>query len=281
MKRVLVTGSSTGFGRLLCGAFLERGWKVYATMRGAAGRLALFSEEQKRYPSALTILSLDVESAAEREAAAKEVEAAGGLDCLVNNAGFGQIGPCEEITEAEWRKQFEVNFFGALFLTNKLLPSLRESKGRVINISSILGLSALPLGAAYSSSKFALEGWSESLYHELRPHGVQVCVVEPGGFRTDFNRNLAVVPARPGSPYRGQLMAYERFRAKKMATGGSAPEKVARRVVKLAESRRMPLRALVGADAKAMDAVGRWLPRNWGTSLMSLVYSKVLRTDGA
>lgn len=276
MKRVLVTGSSTGFGRGLCAAFLERGWSVFATLRRAGERQGLFAAEKARFGAALTVLSLDVADAGELDAAAAAVERAGGLDCLVNNAGFGQFGAFEEVDEAAWRRQMEVNFFGAVLLTRRLLPALRASKGTIVNLSSILGLTSLPLASPYCASKFALEGWSESLYHELRPHGVRVCVVEPGGFRTDFSRNQAFQPSPEGSPYKRQSEAFLRAREKKLRGKGVPPRAVIEKIVGLAEAGRPPLRTLAGLDAAALDAVNRALPRNWAAALLSRVYAKVL-----
>jgi NAD(P)-dependent dehydrogenase (short-subunit alcohol dehydrogenase family) len=277
VKRVLVTGSSTGFGRILCTAFLERGWSVIATMRGAAGRKALFKADAERFGDKLTILDLEVTDAGEREAAAKAVEKSGGLDCLVNNAGYGVFGPLEELSEEQWRRQMEVNFFGAVFLTRRLLPSLRAAKGKVINMSSVLGLTAFPLSTAYCASKYALEGMSEALYYELRPHGAQVAIVEPGGVRTEFAANMTHAELSTGSAYRGQVDAYRAMLDKKMKSGpGVSPAAVVKATVRLAESRRMPLRTVVGVDAKMLDAVARWLPRNWGSSLMAGVYGKLL-----
>lgn len=276
MKRVLVTGSSTGFGRELCTAFIERGWFVYATLRDARTRGRMFDAEGSAYPGAVRVLDLDVTNAAQRESAAAAVEAAGGLDCLINNAAYGQFGPCEETSEDDWRRQMEVNFFGPVLLTRRLMPALRASRGRVINISSILGLASFPLSAPYSASKFALEGWSESLHYELAPHGVQVALVEPGGFRTKFADNLRISPVPDGSPYAGQAAAYNRWREKRAARSGVPPEIVVRKIVALAERRRMPLRTLVGTDARLIDGLNRWLPRSVATNLLRRVYSKIL-----
>ncbi len=278
MKRVLITGTSTGFGRDLCTAFLERGWHVYATMRGLTSRGDLFKAEAARYGKALTIVSLDVADAEQREAAALAVEESGGLDCLVNNAGFGMFGPFEEVSSAQWRRQMEVNFFGAVFLTQRLLPLLRASRGRVINISSILGITGFPLSSAYCASKFALEGMSEALYYEMRPHGVQVCLVEPGGFRTEFSKNITHAEVPAASVFRGQMDAYNSMVDKRLKSGpGVAPAAVVRATVRLAEQRRMPLRTVVGLDARSMNAVQRWLPRNWAASLMANIYGKLLK----
>lgn len=281
MKRVLITGTSTGFGRDLCTAFLERGWMVYATMRRALERRASFAAEQARYGEALSVLSLDVSDAAEREAAAAAVEAGGGLDCLVNNAGFGMFGPCEELTAEQWRRQMEVNFFGALFVTQRLLPALRASRGKVINVSSILGLAGFPFSAAYCASKYALEGMSEALYYELKPHGVQVGLVEPGAFRTQLAQNMDFAHVPPASAYRPQMDAYESLLEKQLKRAGVPPAAVVKTIVRLAEARRMPLRTIVGMDAKAMEGFQRFLPRNWSASLMARVYGKLLEPKAA
>lgn len=276
MKRVLITGSSTGFGRDLASTLLERGWTVYASLRDAPARQALFADDRKRFGERLRVLDLDVADAARREAAARTIEAEGGLDCLVNNAAFGHFGPFELIPEDAWRRQFEVNFFGALFLTRRLLPALRASQGRILNISSILGLASFPLSSPYAASKFALEGWSEALYFELAPHGVQVAIVEPGGFRTKFSDNLQVTPVPAGSPYAGQSSAYARWREKRAGGAGTPPEAVVRALVRLCEARRIPLRTLIGVDARALDGLGRWLPRNWATGFLSRVYARLM-----
>lgn len=279
MKRALVTGASTGLGRDLCLALLERGWTVYATLRGAKERASLFADERGRFGPSLRVLELDVCDAAQREAAAAAVEADGGLDCLVNNAGYGLFGPFEAVGEDAWRRQMEVNFFGAVLLTKRLLPLLRASRGRVINVSSILGLVASPLSSPYAASKFALEGWSEALHHELKPHGVQVAVVEPGAFRTKFTDNLQMAAPPAGSPYDSQLEAYQRWRRKRAEGSGTPPRAVIQELVALAEARHMRFRTLVGSDARFLDGLARFLPRNWGTSLLSSLYARLMPVE--
>lgn len=280
-KVALITGSSTGFGRGLCTSLLERGWTVFASMRRCHERRPAFAADAQRHGRRLRLLELDVTDAAQREAAARAIEAGGRLDCLVNNAGFGQFGPVEEVTEEAWRRQMEVNFFGPVLLTRRLLPALRQARGRVVNISSIVGLAGIPLAAPYAASKWSLEGFSEALYYELRPHGVQVAVVEPGGYHTRFSDNVAFAVPPKGSPYEGQAEAYlglRRRRAKEQAEGKPA-DKVVRALVKLIEARRMPLRTLVGGEARLLDGVGRLLPRNLAVSLLARVYAAMMPVD--
>lgn len=278
-KLALITGASTGFGKDLAAKLLERDWEVIVTMRGAAGRKDLVADLAAAHPGRVHLLSLDVAEPAERKAAAAHVEKMGGkLDLLVNNAGFGQFGALEDLSEEQLRWQFEVNFFGAAFLTRELLPALRAAKGKVLNVSSILGLVSLPLAGAYCSSKYALEGLSEALSFELEPHGVQVCAVEPGGFRTRFNANICwgEKSRRDDSPYRAQTDGYGRMREKMQKKRGTPPEVVAEKMAALADARRIPRRVRVGKDAHAMALLEALLPDQWAHRIFSLAYGKAM-----
>jgi NAD(P)-dependent dehydrogenase (short-subunit alcohol dehydrogenase family) len=278
-KLALITGASTGFGKELASALLERDWDVIATMRSAAARKELVAEEAAKYPGRLHLLSLDVAEPAERKAVAAHVEKMGGrLDLLVNNAGYGQFGALEDLSEQQLRWQFEVNFFGPAFLTRDLLPALRAAKGKVLNISSILGLVSLPLAGAYCSSKYALEGLSEALSFELEPHGVQVCAVEPGGFRTRFNANMmwGEGSRREDSPYKAQTEGYARMRERMQKRRGTPPSVVVDKLVALAEARRIPRRVRVGKDAHAMALLEALLPDQWAHRVFALAYGKAM-----
>lgn len=277
MRTALVTGCSSGFGKDIVAGLLAEGWTVIATMRNAAERAGLFSSETESYPGKLRLLALDVSDSAHRRAAAEFV-AAGGLDLLVNNAGLGVMGALEDLSEEQLRRQFEVNFFGAALLTRELLPALRRSKGKVIMVSSILGRQSFPLASAYCSSKFALEGLSESLAFELSPHGVQVCLVEPGGFRTRMADNT-VWGEKYGdasSPYARQNANLRLMREKMLSKPGASPEIVARRIVSLAGMRRMPRRSAVGSDSVAMIALAAVLPDGALSFLFSRLYDRLL-----
>jgi NAD(P)-dependent dehydrogenase (short-subunit alcohol dehydrogenase family) len=260
---VLITGCSSGFGRAAVSAFAGEGFTVLATARGLAARPEL-SRALEGAPGRVHSLSLDVTDAAEREAIAATVRARpGGLDCLVNNAGYGLFGALEDCAPDQLRRQMEVNFFGAALLTQALLPSLRAARGRVINVSSMLGSVGFPLTSAYCASKFALEGLTEALALELRPHGVGVTLVEPGGYPTRFAANVewGEGSLRAGSAYGPQSARYRRrletFGARRR---GASPDAVARAVVRLALARRLPLRRRVGADARLVHALRRILP---------------------
>ena len=179
-----ITGSSTGFGRELAEQLLALGASVVATARKPEQLAAL----QEKYGHQVLTLALDVTQPEQIDAA---VEAAiaqfGRIDVLVNNAGYGVVGALEEATADEYRPMFETNVFGLIRMTQAVLPGMRAQRsGHILNLSSIGGLIATPGLAYYNASKFAVEALSEALTGELAPLGIQVTVVEPGPFRTDF-----------------------------------------------------------------------------------------------
>lgn len=268
-KTVLITGCSSGFGRGLVSLFLKRDWNVVATLRRPAGQLD--GEKSGR----LTVLPLDITSAKQRAEARARLET---LDCLVNNAGYGVFGALEATSEEQLRRQMEVNFFGTALLTRELLPLLRASKGRIINVSSLLGVNGMPLASAYAASKFAVEGLTESLYYELHPHGVQVALVEPGGFRTRFNENLQWGEGSwdEGSCYLAQSRGLAALQRRHSQGPGTSPESVIRKIVELAEMRRMPLRVPCGRDMKALNWLKRLIPSAGRLPLFRMATTAIL-----
>jgi NAD(P)-dependent dehydrogenase (short-subunit alcohol dehydrogenase family) len=197
-KTWLITGCSSGLGEHIAAAAAARGDQVVATARDPLALRAL----TQRFPNNLRAVQLDVTDPASVAAAIDLVEQEfGGLDVLVNNAGIGFIGAVEEAEPCEYRPVFEVNVFGLIETTRLALPLLRQrAGGRIVNLSSGAGLSGGPGSGYYSASKFAVEGFSESLSREVEPFGIRVIIVEPGPFRTDFlGRSIAmanrVIPA--------------------------------------------------------------------------------------
>jgi len=179
-----ITGSSTGLGRALAEVLLEKGYRVAATARKPQDLDSL----RKKYSHQLICPELDVTKPDQVRAAVQQTLGAfGGIDVLVNNAGYGLIGAVEEVTDEEIRRQFETNFFGALDVTRAILPHFRnQQRGHVVNISSIAGFRAVAGASIYNATKFALEAVSEALAKEVAPLGIRVVLVEPGPFRTDF-----------------------------------------------------------------------------------------------
>ena len=197
----LITGASSGFGRELARAALARGDTVVGTLRQAAQ----VAEFEALAPGRAHAVLLDVTEAAAIAPAVKQaVVRAGHIDVLVNNAGYGFFGAAEETTDAEARQLMQTNFFGALAVTQALLPHLRDRRsGHILNLSSLAGVVGLPGAGLYCASKFALEGLSEALAVELAPFGIRVTIVEPGGFRTNFAAGSLRVASQPLAAYGG------------------------------------------------------------------------------
>lgn len=244
-KRVaIVTGASSGFGSLTAQRLRKEGYRVFGTSR----------REHQEAESDVEMLVLDVRSEESvQECVGRVLGAAGRVDLLVNNAGVLGVGPAEETPAEEIRSLFETNFFGVVRMTNAVLPSMRKrGRGRIINVGSLAGLVAVPGEAFYSASKFALEGYTEALRHEVGGFGISVSLVEPGFFSTNIHRP----PARPAesiSDYDDLREALRRSLAESLGEGDD-PEKVARAIVKIAREKSPRLRYRVGSDA-------RWVPR--------------------
>lgn len=260
MKRVLITGCSSGFGHDLVPKLLEEGYEVWASLREAQKRSLLFEALKLRFTHQLKVYELDVTQDSHLHPLYVDLEKAGGLDVLINNAGYGLFGPLEDLTEQELRSQMEVNFFGLVSVTRAFLPLLRKSQGRIINLSSGMGYLGLPLSSMYAASKFAVEGLSESLYYELKPLGVQICLVEPGQFRTSFGKKLVWGSQifDPFSPYFQFSKRFKEWRDKRQTQHrGVRPDVVIDSIAELLKKPSMPLRYRVGKDAIA----GFWLKR--------------------
>lgn len=193
---VLITGSSSGFGLLIARTLVDRGYKVIATMRGLEGKNAATAAELRGYADSkagtLHLLELDVTSdASVDDAFRKALELESHIDVVVNNAGYGVGGLCEGVTTEQFQRQFDVNVFGVQRVSRAVLPSMRKrGKGLLINISSVMGRIVVPFAAPYTATKYALEGLSESYRYELSGTGVDVVIVEPGGFGTGFMSNM-------------------------------------------------------------------------------------------
>lgn len=263
---ILVTGTSSGFGKLTALAFAEQGHRVIATMRDPDRSGPLLEEARRRQVADwIDICRLDVTDGDEAEQVIHSViNRYGRLDVLINNAGYAQGGMIEEVPLDRWREQMETNFFAVVRLTRLAIPHMRQQRsGLVVNVSSISGRMALPGFGPYSASKFALEGFSESLRLELAPFGIRVVLVEPGSYRTDiWQKGFDQVPTQPDSPYHRLMDAVFR-QARKSAEGAPDPVTVAERIAALAGQNRPPLRHPLGRGIRAALAARSLLPWNW------------------
>jgi NAD(P)-dependent dehydrogenase (short-subunit alcohol dehydrogenase family) len=250
MAHWLVTGCSTGFGREIARAALESGHNVVVTARRADAVRDL-ADEFGDQALAVELDVTDHEQIAAAVAAADE--AFGGVDVLVNNAGHGYLSAVEEGEDAEVRKLFNVNYFGAVDMIKAVLPAMRaRGSGHIINISSMTGLVANPPNAYYSSTKFALEAVTEALATEVRPLGIKVTAIEPGAFRTDWATRSMKESEQPIADYADVAARKDLIKQFADHLPGD-PKKVAEAVLMVTKLDEPPLRLLLGRDVlKAM-----------------------------
>lgn len=277
-KIALVTGASSGFGLLTAVALARQGYRVVATMRSLE-RQAPLLEEAERYgvASRLDTMRLDVTDAASiDEAVSAAADKYGRIDVLVNNAGFAVGGFIEEVPMDAWRAQLETNFFGVVAVTRAILPLMRrQGDGAIIQIGSVSGRVGLPGYGAYAASKFAIEGFSESLRHETAPFGIRVFVVEPGAYRTPiWRKGFADIHGQPNSPY-AAMMATVLSYARKTAEAAPDPREVADLVVRLAgQTKARRLRYPIGRGARLLVSAVKLLPWRWIEAAVRRTLSK-------
>jgi NAD(P)-dependent dehydrogenase (short-subunit alcohol dehydrogenase family) len=261
MKSVLITGCSSGFGLDTAIELAGKGWQVIATMRNLDRRGRL-DEAAKAAGVTVEVRELDVRSAPSIESALREtLELTGGrLDAVVHNAGIGDAGYFEDLSEETVRKVMETNFFGVLALTRLVLPIMRKQRsGRIVVVSSSGAFIANPSMSAYAASKWAVEGWAESLACEVAPFGIDVCLVEPGMYNTDIWHNTQV-HTTPDSPYRRFVdVAEPKIRALNERYGRD-PREVGQRISAILAARHPQLRNPVGPDAWAFRGISHVLP---------------------
>lgn len=265
-RAVLVTGASTGIGRAIAVYLSQKQFRVFATARNPADVRDLKG------------FRLDVtdERSIQDAAAALEAELGDeGLYGLVNNAGITVSGPLELLDLAEIRRQFEVNLFGQIAVTQAFLPLLRRANGRIVNMSSINGRVAPPFLGPYAMSKFALEAFSDALRRELEPWGIEVAVIEPGAIRTPIwtkgiesaKERIAKMPARVHELY-GKEIEQTRDRARRMIDVAAPPDRVAKVVHEALVAERPKTRYPVGRDARMAVRLAWLLPDRWLDGLM-------------
>lgn len=249
----LITGASSGIGKASAEALQKAGYMVFGTSRKAGGS----------GPKGATMLVADVTDDASVQRLVQDVMAAAGrIDLLVNNAGYALSGAAEESTVGQVQALFDTNFHGVVRVTNAVLPIMRaQGGGRILNIGSVLGLIPGPFGAYYAASKHAIEGYSESLDHEVRPFGIRVAVIEPWATKTSIEAN-SPQGDRPVAAYAGTLARYRMAFDASMAAGDTA-EDVAATILAAAQDRAPRLRYPSGKAARQTSFARRFLPRSF------------------
>ncbi len=265
-ESILITGASTGLGREMALYLAERGFNVYATMRDTSEAGTLLDAAKSRNTT-LKVLSLDVtDKASIQQAVETIVSETGGIYGVVNNAGVGLRGYFEDLDDEEIRRMFDANVFGVMEVTRAVLPHMRKARrGRVLLISSVGGRIGSLGVSTYCSTKFALEGFGESLFMELAPLGVKVVLIEPGIIKTErwtSNRGQGARAGDPNSPYAAWFSRSEQEADKLVQASTATPVDVAEVIHQALVAEHPKLRYMVGRKAKLAVGLRRWLPGN-------------------
>lgn len=247
-QTIFITGASTGLGRATAALFARKGWTVFATMRNPAG-----AGDLAQVPG-VTVLALDVTKPDQIAEAAGKALAAGPVDVLFNNAGYGLAGPFEGASDAQLKDEIDTNLLGVMRMTQAFLPAMRErGSGMILTTTSIGGLVTFPFNSVYHATKWGLEGWSESLAFELEPFGIRVRTVAPGGIATDFaSRSLVLTHHEAYADGIAKTMVA--FTNPERRAQGSTAEQIAEEVWDAVNDTSDHVTHVAGADAKATYA---------------------------
>lgn len=270
-RSVLITGTSSGIGLATAVELARRGWKTMATMRDPGrGEKLRAAADEAGVGDRLVIEPLDVTDAASIAAALPRVLAHGDgrLEAVVHNAGVATAGAFEDLPEAELRRVMETNFFGILALTRALLPTFRAQRaGRIVVVSSNSAFAGEPANSIYVASKWAIEGWAESLAFELEPFGVDVVLIEPGPYKTEiWSTSPRIVPE--GSPYTAWLRRLEAAIDARVLASARDPREVAVAIAAALDARRPKFRYPVSPQAWAGLALRGKIPTRWQRRLV-------------
>ena len=255
-KTVLITGATSGIGRATADLLKQEGYAVFGTSRTPSPP----GDPQRGPGAGFEVLPLDVRSDSSVEACIAAVLArTGRLDALVNNAGYALIGAVEETTLEDAKAQFETNFFGVVRMTRAVLPVMRrQGQGTIVQVGSLAGSLAIPFAGFYSATKFALDGFSEALWHELKNSGIRVILVQPSFARTHLASQSEVVGSEVGgyAAIRGRVLDA----INRAVDAGTPPERIARVILRTIRSRSPRLRNRIGLQAKLLPVLKALLP---------------------
>ena len=269
-KTVLITGCSSGIGKATVRYFQQQGWNVAATMRKPE------NEKELTQLQNVKLFRLDVlDSQSIREAIDGAKAAFGGVDVLVNNAGYGAVGIFEAASDEQIRRQFDTNVFGVMNTIREILPYFRGRRsGTIINVTSMGGRITFPIYSVYHGTKWAVEGFAEALQYELRPFNIRVKNVEPGAIKTDFYERSMDLFKKDG------LTAYDNYEkaaytnTQNAGANAPGPEVVAKKIFKAASSTGWKLRYPVGSMAPMLLFLRRWLPLSWFNGIVRMTVEK-------
>jgi NAD(P)-dependent dehydrogenase (short-subunit alcohol dehydrogenase family) len=246
-KTIFITGASTGLGKAAAILFAGQGWNVIATMRKPEDGADLVQQ-------GITVLALDVTNPAQIGEVAQKAIAMGGVDVVFNNAGYGLVGPLEAVTDEQITRQIDTNLLGVIRVTQAFIPYFREKKsGMFITTTSIGGLVTFPFNSLYHATKWALEGWSESMAYELGQFGIGIKTVSPGGIHTDFISRSLVMAQHDAYNETVQKVLTAFTNPERMESYSTA-EQIAAVVYEAATDGKKQLRYVAGEDAKALYA---------------------------
>lgn len=257
VKTILITGTSSGIGLATARFFLEKGWNVVATMR---------SYDSSLFPASPQLLIIEHDVTNSKKSASvitKAIEHFGKIDVVVNNAGYGLIGPVETATEEQIATQFQTNVLGLMTICRLIIPHFRkQGGGRIINISSMMGKITMPYFAFYNSTKWAVDGFSEALQYELNPFNIKVKIIEPGAVATNFFATSAVTTIKANdTPYFDAFNSLFKGMQTRMKTAAS-PQVVAQTIYQAATDKTPQMRYVPDPTAKALITL-RTLTPNW------------------
>lgn len=281
-KYVFITGISSGFGFETTQKLLEKNYTVIGTIRGGLERGSqVYADFKDKIDSQqLRFVDVDLNKKESLDACLEKVisQLPEGLDILINNAGYGLLGPIELQSEQQVRDQFETNFFAPIFIIQKMLPLLRKRQGRILNLSSLVGFTVFPYYGTYAASKHALDALSEALFYELEAFGIQVCAIEPGGYRTRFTPNSrAPLMSHPeASHYSERTRRFNGFLDFVQSKVEKDPSEVVNIIVDLCEKRSIPVRMQVGFESHLNWLLKKITPDQWRIKVQNWIYKKFL-----
>ena len=269
-KTVLITGTSSGIGKSTALYFASKGWNVAATMRTPE------KEKELSKVDGIKLFKLDVTDPASIQSAIEEsISVFGGIDVVVNNAGYGGVGVFEAASQEQIQRQFNTNVFGVMNVTRAILPYFRQKKsGTIINVTSVGGLITFPIYSVYHSTKWAVEGFAEALQYELRPFNIKIKNIEPGAIKTDFyDRSQDLFKKEGLTDYDSYAnVAFEN--TQNAGVNAPGPEVVAKKIYKAALDRSFRLRYPAGPQAPALLFLRRLLPLSWFRGIVKLVVER-------